>query len=160
MKYHDNQTILLVEDELPWQTMLAELCKTAGFSVVQVFDVHAALHQLQNVYPPPVLAIVDLKLQDSAPQQDYEGLRFLNDLCDRGVYMIIVSGYIYRVRDSLIGRPEIHQLVDKAHFTADENFGNQVFIPWVRDAVAHAVAALQAEGQLPEQQERLRLLSR
>jgi CheY-like chemotaxis protein len=158
MEQKHHRTILLVEDELQWQTMLTELCAKAGYSVVQVFDANAALQQLESLSPSPVLAIVDLELYNSAPQQDYEGLQFLTILRNRGIYAIVVSGNIPLVRNSLMGRPEIYRLVDKAHFT-DADFGDNIFIPWVRDALAYAEAALQAEGELPEQQARLRRLT-
>ncbi len=152
-------TILIVEDEHSWQNMLTDLCQHAGFKVTQVFDIRDALHQLQILPLRPSLAIIDLELRSSAPQQDYEGLQLLSALHDQGIYTIVVSGNIPFVGESLIGRPEIRDLVDKEHFRADENYGTDVFIPMVRATVDHAEAALHAEGQLPEQQERLRRLS-
>ena len=151
--------ILLVEDERLWQTMLTTLCQAAGFRVAQAFDAIAALHHLHGTAPLPALTIVDLKLRNSAPQQDYEGLQLLTVLRDRGIYALVVSGNIPYAQDALTGRPEIRRLVDKAHFTADEKFGCDVFLPWVCEAVAYAEAARHAEGQLLEQQERLRRLA-
>ena len=158
MQHEHNRTILLVEDDRDWQMMLTSLCQGAGFNVVQAFDANAARHLIQSASPLPVLAIVDLKLRNSAPQQDYEGLQLLTALRDRGIYAIIVSGNVPYVMDSLMERPEIRRLVDKEHFATDGGFGSDVFMPWVCDAVAYAEAARHAEGQLPEQQNRLHLL--
>ncbi len=154
-----NRMILLVEDELPWQTMLTNFCQVAGFRVTQAFDAIAALHHLRGTEPLPTLAIIDLELRSSVLQQDYAGLQLLTALRDRGIYTIVVSGHIPNAQDVLMGRPEIRRLVDKAHFTADENFGRDVFAPWVCEAMAYAEAAQHAEGQRPEQLARLHRLS-
>ena len=159
MEHLHKPTILLVEDERPWQTMLTTLCQAEGFRVVQAYDAIAALHHVQGTAPIPMLAIVDLELRSSASQQDYAGLQLLTALRDRGIYAIVVSGHIPSAQNALMGRPEIRRLVDKAHFSADENFGHDVFIPWVCEAMAYAEAARHAEGQLPEQLVRLRRLS-
>ena len=50
-------------------------------------------------------------------------------------------------------------MVDKEHFNADADFGRDMFLTWVREAVAYGEAAHHAEGQLPAQQERLATLS-
>lgn len=172
-------TILLVEDELQWQLMLTSLCREAGFQVVQVLDANAARHQLRSLVPQPILAIVDLKLNDSSFQgqpapweearhepSEFDGLQLLATLRDQGVYTMVISGNIYKVSDSLIGRPEILRLVDKAHFVSRRhdgsddhgNFGSEFFIPWLHEATQHAEAALHAEGRCPDQQNRLRHL--
>lgn len=154
----DKQTILVVDDELSWQTMLTDLCRSAGFQVVQAFDAQAACHQIDSSVSRPILAIVDLNLQSSALEQEYAGLQLLTTLRDRDMYTIVVSGNIPAVQDVLIGRAEIRQLVDKTHFAMAGAFGREVFLPWVREAAAYAQAARQAEGLLPEQQQRLQAL--
>lgn len=151
--------ILVVEDDRSWQTMLRGLCQDAGFQVEQVYDVPAAEHYLQGAVQQPILAIVDLRLRTSVPQQAYEGVRLLTRLRACGIYAMVVSGNIPYAQDMLAGRPEIRRLVDKAHFEADTNFGRDVFVPWVQEAVAYAEAARHAEGQLPAQQACLRRLS-
>lgn len=151
--------ILVVEDDRSWQTMLRGLCQAAGFQVEQVFDVPAAEHYLQGVTQPPILAIVDLHLRTSASQQTYEGVRLLTRLRERGVYAMVVSANIPYAQDMLMGRPELRRLVDKAHFEADPDFGRDIFVPWVHEAVAYATAARHAEGQLPAQQACVRALS-
>ncbi len=158
MTSSDTQTILVVEDDLSWQTMLTDLCRSAGFQVVQAFDAQAACHQIDSSVSRPILAIVDLKLQSSALEQEYAGLQLLTTLRDRDMHTIVVSGNIPAVQDVLIGRAEIRHLVDKAHFATAEAFGREVFLPWVREAVTYAQAARQAEGLLPEQQQRLQAL--
>lgn len=154
-----NSIILLVEDDLAWQVMLSNLCQAEGFRVIQAFDAIAALLHIQDTSSLPMLAIVDLELRNSVSQQDYAGLYLLTSLRDRGIYAIVVSGHIPAAQDALMGRPEIQRLVDKAHFSANENFGHDVFMPWVCEAMAYAEAARHAEGQLPEQLVRLRRLS-
>jgi len=159
MKSMPNCKILLVEDDLSWQVMLTNLCQAEGLRVTQAFDAIAAQLHIQGAEPLPFLAIVDLELRSSVAQQDYAGLHLLTSLRDRGIYAIVVSGHIPSAEDALMGRPEIRRLVDKAHFTANENFGHDVFMPWVCEAMAYAEAAWHAEGQLPEQLARLRRLS-
>lgn len=151
--------ILVVEDDRTWQTMLRGLCQSAGWQVAQVFDVADAEHYLQGAGPLPTLAVVDLHLRNSVPQQTFEGIRLLTRLRDRGIYAIVVSGNIPYAQDMLTGRPEIRRLVDKAHFANDKDFGRDVFLPWMHEAVAYAEAAQQAEGQRPAQQACLRSLS-
>lgn len=150
-------TILLVEDDRAWQTMLTGYCQDAGFRVVQAFDVIAAKHHLQSTSKLPILAVVDLHLRNSIPAQEYEGLQFLNVLRDYGIYAIVVSGNIPKVQEALTGRPEIRHLVDKAHFD-DQDFGTEVFMSWVREAMHYATTAQHAEGQAPEQQARMHRL--
>jgi len=151
--------ILLVEDDPTWQTILTSLCEGAGHVVVAAYDASAALHHSRRLSPPPVLALVDLELLSSAPQHPaYDGLQVLTAFRDQGIYTVVVSGNIPHAQESLVGRPEVYDLVDKYHFSK-AGFGNNVFLATVHRAVAHAEADLRAEGQLPEQQAYLRSLS-
>ena len=142
-------TILLVEDKLDWQNILMLLCEKAGYDVIQAFDANSARHQSLRWQSSLILALVDLELL--APG---DGLPILDDFRDQSLYTIVVSGKIEDAHQELEGRPEIIDLVDKRHFEA-QGYTTEVFLPKLQDAVAYAIAARWADGQLPEQQERL-----
>ena len=155
MEYHHATSILVVEDEVTWQTILSSLCESAGYTVVATYDASDALHQSRRLRPPPILALVDLELLGSAPS--YDGLRVLEDFCNQGIYTIVVSGHIDKAEESLVERPEVCALIQKYHFN-QTGFCEDVFVATLRKAVAYAEAARRAEGQLPEQQARLHSL--
>ena len=150
-------TILIVEDAPVWQHMLRSLLQQEGFNVVSAFDYSDALHQLQSLYPPPELAIVDLVFPSSQSQHAYDGLHILATLRAKGLYAIVLSGVLPGVVESLAGRPEVRDLIDKVHFTT-QDFTEHFFLAKVRAAVAYAQAARRAEGKLLEQQNRLHSL--
>ena len=159
MEKQPAHTILIVDDEPEWQTNLKMLCQSAGYHVVMTSDGPGAIHQSQRLRPPPMLALVDLKLLSSAPQHSSleAGFEVLTAFREKGIYTLVVSGNIHLAPQSLVGRPEIYALVDKYHFY-HQGFAEDVFMVTVHNAVAYAVAARWAEGQLPEQQTRLNSL--
>jgi CheY-like chemotaxis protein len=141
-----------VEDEPVWQTLLRNWCAEAGCAVVQEWDATAALHRLPTLSPPPVLALVDLRLHPTggtAPHQVYDGLPLLTALSSRGIYTLVVSSHIPEIPEILLERPGVLDLITKGYVPPD------AFVAKVRQAVAYATAARHAEGQLPEQQARL-----
>jgi DNA-binding response OmpR family regulator len=150
------RTILLVEDDTSWHKILTRLLRAEDFNIVNAFDYSDALNKLQHLYPVPELAIVDLNLPSSLPQHVYDGLHVLTALRARGIYAIILSGFLREVAESVAQRPEVYDVVDKLRFT-DENFIEH-FLAKVHAAMAHAAAARQAEGKLLVQQDRLRCL--
>lgn len=151
------RTILIIEDDPAWQSSLTSMFVRNGFNVLSTFDYNEALNQLLLTNPLPILAIVDLDLPTSAPQNGYDGIRVLAALREKGVYAIVLSRYIPNVTDSVAGQPEIRDLVDKLRFISD-GF-SEFFMAKVRDAVAYAEAARRAEGKMLDQQDRLRNLS-
>lgn len=153
-----SNTILLVEDDPTWQSGLRMLCEEAGYTVVLAADATAARHQSRRLQPLPILALVDLELLNSVSQQTYEGLQLLADLRDRGIYSLVVSANIPHTARSFVGQPEVYDLVDKYHLAAHNAQAEEVFLEKIRAAVAYAEAARWADGQLPEQQGRLRRL--
>lgn len=156
MESQQAHSILIVEDDPIWQTNLQIVCEAAGYQVIVTTDASAALHQSERLQPPPLLALVDLELLSSAVQPSpYEdGFEVLTALRERGIYVVVVSGNIHHVRASLVGRPEICDLIDKHHFS-QPGFAEGAFLTTLRNAIAFAEAAQRAEGQLPTQQARL-----
>src|SRR5262249_51542477 len=144
-------------DEPLWQANLTDLLHRAGFNVVSAFDYSDALNQLQRLSPLPALAIVDLDLPSSIPQEGWDGLRILTVLREKGIFAIVVSVNTRPSAESLPARPEVYDVVDKVRFTAPDF--EQYFVAKVHAAVGHAVRARQAEGKLLEQQNRLRRLA-
>ncbi len=151
-----SRSILIVENESIWQTSLTSMFTRVGFEVAHAFDYSDVLTQLARPHALPDLAIVDLNLPNSQTQEDFDGLRVLAALRRKGVYAIVVSGYIREVVDSISDRPEICDVVDKVRF-ADDGF-TEYFLAKVEKAMALAEANQRTEGKLPEQQVRLRQL--
>lgn len=148
--------ILIVENETMWQTSLTSLFTRAGFKVAHAFDYSDVLTQLARPYSLPDLAIVDLDLPNSQAQQGFDGLRVLTALRRKGIYAIVVSGYIHEIIDSISDRPEICDVVDKVRFI-DDGFA-EYFLAKVDKALTLAEADKRTEGKLPEQLERFRQL--
>jgi CheY-like chemotaxis protein len=151
-----SRTILIVEDDPVWQSRLTALLRREDFKVINAFDYGDTLNQLQRLIPLPELAIVDLELQSSIPQQSYDGLQVLTALRQKAIYAIILSAYIRDIADDIPKRPEVYHVVDKLRFV-DESF-EKFFITKVNEAVLQAQVARWAEGRLFDQQQRLRNL--
>ena len=100
--------ILIVEDDLMWQTILTSFCESAGYAVVAAYDARDALQKSRRLHPPPLLALVDLELLSSAPQKPpHDGMWVLADFAEQGIYTIVVSSHIH-TEDALLERPEVY----------------------------------------------------
>lgn len=155
MRQYYSRTILVVEDDITWQTNLQILCESAGYHVVSAYDASEALLRSCRLDPAPVLALVDLELPSSTPQSAYDGFEVLTACRALGLYTIVVSAHLDKLRDILRDRPEVAAVVDKYRFRSSPDYATAVFIPTVHEAVAFAEAARRAEGQSPERQRRL-----
>ncbi len=145
--------ILIVEDASLWQASLTSLLTRADFDVAHAFDYSDVLTQLAHRHPLPRLAIVDLELPNSVSQQGYDGLRVLTVLRRKGIYAIVVSGYIREVIDTISDWPEVCDVVDKLRF-ADDGFA-EYFLAKIDKAFALADTNQRSEGKSPDQQKRL-----
>ncbi len=145
--------ILIVEDASLWQVSLTSLLTRADFDVVHAFDYSDVVTQLTHQQLLPNLAIVDLELPNSQSQEGYDGLRVLTALRRKGIYAVVVSGYIREVIDTISDWPEVCDVVDKLRFT-DDGFA-AYFLAKIDKGLALAEANQRTEGKSPDQQRRL-----
>jgi CheY-like chemotaxis protein len=160
-------TILLVDDEPKWQNIVKELCESAGYHMESAFNVTEALVQCQHLRPLPILALVDLHLPGWVPQNThvtFDGERLLVPFRNLGIYTVVLSSYLSEAEEALLAqqRPELLGVISKYNLSPEvpshEEFRDTIFPSKLHAFVAAAEAARRAEGQLPEQQERLRAL--
>ena len=160
-------TILFIDDDLDWHNIAKELCKSAGYHMESAFTVTEALVQCQRLSPLPILALVDLHLSGFAPQNThvtFDGERLFVPFRNLGIYTVVLSSFLSEAEESLLAqqRPELLGVISKYNLSPEvpshEEFRNTIFPSKLHAFVATAEAARRAEGQLPEQQERLRAL--
>jgi CheY-like chemotaxis protein len=153
------ENILIVEDDIGWQKTLVRLLGPIRANPVSAFDYPDALNKIKRQRHLLIMAIVDLSLPASGtPDGGYYGLEVLDALYENGIYAIVLSGHTHDNARLLAERPEVCEVVDKLHFV-DSDF-EEAFISKVTHVLQYAAAARQAEGNAPEQQQRLRELLR
>lgn len=147
------KTLWIVEDIYETRVVLKLLLERHGFLVSSVINLEDAVNALALLPALPDLALVDLRLAED--DQDYEGMKVLDKLKEKGVYAVVISGFLKENSGKFNGRPEVRRVVDKRNLS-NEQFAEEEFISILNEAIAYGEADRQAEGKMLDQQARLR----
>ena len=105
-------SVLIVEDNLDWQTVLIELLKEEEFSIKTALSYCEARSKLgTDTFD---LIIIDLRL---GPEEDNrDGMALVKDACGKGIPAIVVTGYGTRDMVEKANRYDALAVIHKSAF--------------------------------------------